>query len=76
MSETHILIRLLRIYIPRISEFGPASEFGGGVWTPQTPPRYATVEMGWLDVNNILACVIFSLELLSCVMILFFSIYL
>jgi hypothetical protein len=29
MSETRILIRLLRIYFPRISEFGPASEFRG-----------------------------------------------
>jgi hypothetical protein len=27
MSETHILTRLLRIYFPRISEFGSASEF-------------------------------------------------
>jgi hypothetical protein len=44
MSETRILIRLLRIYFPRISEFGSASEFrgGGGGWAPQTPPRYAT----------------------------------
>jgi hypothetical protein len=43
MSETRTLIRLLRIYFPRISEFGPASEFrGGGGYNPQTPPRYAT----------------------------------
>jgi hypothetical protein len=31
MSETRILIRLLRIDFPRISEFGPASEFRRGV---------------------------------------------
>jgi hypothetical protein len=31
MSETRILIRLLRIYFPRISEFGPATEFRGWV---------------------------------------------
>jgi hypothetical protein len=39
---------LLQIYFPRISEFGPASEFrgGGGGWTHQTPPRYATAENG------------------------------
>jgi hypothetical protein len=39
MSETRILIRLLRVYFPRISEFGSASEFrGGGGWTPKPPP--------------------------------------
>jgi hypothetical protein len=46
MSETRILIQLLRIYFPRISEFGPASEFrgaGAGV-DPQNPPRYATAQ--------------------------------
>jgi hypothetical protein len=40
MSETRILIRLLRIYFPRISEFGPASEFFwrmGGL-NPLNPP--------------------------------------
>jgi hypothetical protein len=38
MSETHILTRLLLIYFPRISEFGPASEFRGGTPPPpQTP---------------------------------------
>jgi hypothetical protein len=37
MSETRILIRFLRIYFPRISEFGPASEFGGGGFEPPTP---------------------------------------
>jgi hypothetical protein len=44
MSETRILIRLLRIYFPRISEFGSASEFRGrgGVEPPQTPRWYAT----------------------------------
>jgi hypothetical protein len=44
MSETHILIRLLRIYFPRISEFGTASEFPGGLHppTPPPPPRYTT----------------------------------
>jgi hypothetical protein len=30
MSETRILIRLLRIYFPRISEFGSTSGGGGG----------------------------------------------
>jgi hypothetical protein len=45
MSKTRILIRLLRIYFPRISEFGSASEFrGGGDWTPPNPPRSATVD--------------------------------
>jgi hypothetical protein len=43
ISETRILIRLLRIYFPRISEFGPASEFRGGSLNPPNPPRYATV---------------------------------
>jgi hypothetical protein len=40
MSETRILIRLLRIYFPQISEFGSASEFrggGGGGLPPKTP---------------------------------------
>jgi hypothetical protein len=44
MSETRILIRLLRIYFPRISEFGSALEFrgvGGGL-NPPNPPRHAT----------------------------------
>jgi hypothetical protein len=43
MSKTSILIRLLRIYFPRIPEFGPASEFREGGLNPPTPPRYATV---------------------------------
>jgi hypothetical protein len=39
MSENCILIRLLRIYFPRISEFGPASKFrGGGGFEPHNPP--------------------------------------
>jgi hypothetical protein len=43
MSETRSLIRLLRIYFPRISEFGSASEFRGGAGlNPPNPPRYAT----------------------------------
>jgi hypothetical protein len=44
MNETHILIRLLRMYVYstelgiRLS-FGKTSEFrGGGGWTPQTLP--------------------------------------
>jgi hypothetical protein len=50
MSETHILIRLLRMYFPRNWEFGSAlSKFrnfflGGRFWTPpNTPSQYATV---------------------------------
>jgi hypothetical protein len=48
MNETHILIRLLRMYIPRNWEFGSAlakpRNFVGGVEPPETtPPRYATV---------------------------------
>jgi hypothetical protein len=38
MSETGIIIRLLRIYFPQISEFGPASEFRGGGVQPPKPP--------------------------------------
>jgi hypothetical protein len=38
MSETRILIRLLRIYFPRISEFGPASEFRRGFEPPKSHP--------------------------------------
>jgi hypothetical protein len=38
MSETRILIRLLQIYFPRISEFGPASEFREGGFNPPNPP--------------------------------------
>jgi len=45
MSESCILVRLLRMYFPRKWEFGSAlskpRNFGGvGGWT--TPPRYAT----------------------------------
>jgi hypothetical protein len=46
MSETRILIRLLRMYFPRNSEFGSAlsklRNFGGMGLNPPTPPRYAT----------------------------------
>jgi hypothetical protein len=42
MSETHILIRLLWMYFPRISEFDSTSEFLGGL----NPPRYATACSG------------------------------
>jgi hypothetical protein len=49
MSETRILIRLLRIYFPQISEFGSASEFRWGGLNPQTAPRYAT------GIHNILS---------------------
>jgi hypothetical protein len=43
MNETHILIRLLWIYIPRNWEFGSAlaklwNFGGGGVSTPKNPP--------------------------------------
>jgi hypothetical protein len=41
MSETRIFIRLLRIYFPRISKFGFASEFGGGGGV-ETPPHFGT----------------------------------
>jgi hypothetical protein len=44
MSETRILIKLLRIYFPRISEFGPASEFRGEGGLNPHPLRYATVQ--------------------------------
>jgi hypothetical protein len=47
MSETRILIRLLRMYFPRNREFGSAlsklRNFGGWFEPPQTLPRYATV---------------------------------
>jgi hypothetical protein len=49
MNETHILITLLWMYIPRIWEFGSALSklrnfVRGGVWTPKPPPpRYAAV---------------------------------
>jgi hypothetical protein len=47
MNETHILIRLLRVYIPRNWEFGSALaklRILRGVRTPQTSPPllYAT----------------------------------
>jgi hypothetical protein len=46
MSETHILIRLLQIYIPRNCEFGPAfsklRNLGGGFEPPNHPPGYAS----------------------------------
>jgi hypothetical protein len=38
MSEPSILIRLLRIYLQQISEFGSASEFRGGGVEPPKPP--------------------------------------
>jgi hypothetical protein len=38
MSETFILIRLLRIYFPRILEFGSALEFRGEGFEPPKPP--------------------------------------
>jgi hypothetical protein len=53
MSETCILIRLLRMHFPRNWEFGSALSKlrnfeGWGVWTPLTPPPppYATVFCG------------------------------
>ena len=45
ISESCILVRLLRMYFPRNWEFGSdlskLRNFGGGLNTP-TPPRYAT----------------------------------
>jgi hypothetical protein len=50
MSETRILIRFLRMYIPRNWEFGPAlvkhRNCAGGL-NPQTPPQYATGCSEW-----------------------------
>jgi hypothetical protein len=51
MNETHILIRLLRMYIPLNWEFGSAlsklQHFRGGEGlTPQNPPLYATEQQG------------------------------
>jgi hypothetical protein len=49
MNETHILIRLLRMYIPRNGEFGSALEklrnFGERGVKPPNLPRYATGEV-------------------------------
>ena len=47
MSESRILVRLLRMYFPRNWEFGSAlsklRNFGGGGFEhPKLPPRYAT----------------------------------
>jgi hypothetical protein len=43
MSEPRILIGLLRMYFPQISEFGSSLElWGGGVDPTQTAPRYGT----------------------------------
>jgi hypothetical protein len=46
MNEIHILIRLLRMYIPRNWEFGSGlskrRNFGGGGIEPPNPFRYAT----------------------------------
>jgi hypothetical protein len=54
MSETRIRIRLLRIYFPWISEFGPASEFRGrGGVEPPNPPRYATAQSYTADKGKI-----------------------
>jgi hypothetical protein len=39
MSETCILIRLLWIYLPRISKFGSTSEFFLGGGNPPNPPH-------------------------------------
>jgi hypothetical protein len=51
MSETHILIRLLQMYIPRNWEFGQAfsklRNFGGGGVNPQTPHPPGT-PVGWV----------------------------
>jgi hypothetical protein len=47
MNEIYILMRLLRMYIPRNWEFGSALaklwKFGGRGFEPIKPPRYATV---------------------------------
>jgi hypothetical protein len=46
MNETRILIRLLRMYIPRNWEFGSAlaklRNLGGGLFEPLKSPQYAT----------------------------------
>jgi hypothetical protein len=54
MNETHILIRLLRMYIPRNWEFGPALEklwnfWGGAVEPPPPIFRYATDFVGFIS---------------------------
>jgi hypothetical protein len=44
MSETRIVITLLRMYIPRNWEFGSAlSKLRNFGWRGLTPPRYTTV---------------------------------
>jgi hypothetical protein len=54
---------LLRIYFPRISEFGSASKFrGGGGWTPQTTPRYTTVS----DEVKFLTFIVYAILKLRC----------
>jgi hypothetical protein len=59
MSETRILVRLLRMYFPRNWEFGSALSklwnFGGGGVEPPNPPGYATADFWYFDVryNNI-----------------------
>jgi hypothetical protein len=56
MSETRILIRLLRMYFPRnwefVSDLSKLRDFGGGGWTPQTPSRYDT-DCGQVQCLNI-----------------------
>jgi hypothetical protein len=53
ISETRILIRLLRIYFPRISELGPAAEVRGGGVEPSKPPlRTPRLGHGGDDYNT------------------------
>jgi hypothetical protein len=64
MSETRILIRMLRIYFPRISEFGSASEFRGGVEPPQ-PPLLGTPLAFDLGSSSIPTCSGMAVQCLS-----------
>jgi hypothetical protein len=59
MSETHILIRLLRMYFPRNWEFGSALSkllnFRVGWLKPQTPPlvcHCSVVHSGVMGTSN------------------------
>jgi hypothetical protein len=60
MSETHILIRLLRMYFPRNREFGPTlskvQNFRGGFEPPKPNPHQYTTgqqhsELIYLDIK-------------------------
>ena len=58
MSESRILVRLLRMYFPQSWEFGSALSKlrnfrGGGFEHPKPPPRYAT---GSLSLESVISC--------------------